>query len=158
MVVASPKGRWFAVVYQHNQITLVDAVQGEFRQRGFTGQGNISAAQFRDDGTLLVTDRATRVTRYRLDPLQKADTHAPRLAMMEQAFYSLILPLYKILPKPAELNNTALYLLTGKESLASRASPSTHLSFRPWNPVWSGLAFVVVMLALACWYIERSEF
>ena len=28
----------------------------------------------------------------------------------------------------------------------------------PWRPIWSGLAFVGVMLLIACVYIERHEF
>ena len=33
-----------------------------------------------------------------------------------------------------------------------------HVRLDPWNPVWSSLAFVVVVLGLSCLYIERSEF
>jgi hypothetical protein len=27
----------------------------------------------------------------------------------------------------------------------------------PWTPIWSNLAFVVVMLTVSCWYLYRQD-
>ena len=155
---ASSDGRWFAVVYQHEQLVLIDAETGQTLQRGFTGQGSISAANFTADNRLLVADRSTRVTIYQTNELRRLKIMTPKMGWIEKLFYYSIVPLHRILPQPSELNGTALYLLSGKESVPSFRNESAHLNLRPWDPVWSGLGFLVVVLGLSCWYVERSEF
>jgi hypothetical protein len=60
------------------------------------------------------------------------------------------------------LDNTVQYVLTGKRTtdmgmfrgdLAQKRE-----NLHPWRPVRSGLAFVGVVLLIACVYMERSEF
>jgi len=81
---------------------------------------------------------------------------------VELVYYYSILPIYWIFPKPGELDNTVQYFLTGKRTtdmgmfrgdVAQRRE-----DLHPWRPVRSGLAFVGVVLLLACVYIERQEF
>jgi hypothetical protein len=71
------------------------------------------------------------------------------------------------LPKPGELGRTLNYFVTGKKTLATGESEiltdrdissDRHLQRNPWTPVWSCGIFIVVMVALGCWLIEKREF
>ena len=65
--------------------------------------------------------------------------------------------------KPGELSTTIHYLLTEEDTVSNNEPFPDNLQegrtkLRPWQPVWSSLAFMVVVLAIGCWYIERQEF
>ena len=158
-VSAAPGGRWFAVVYQHGRIVLVDAEKGRTIRRSIVGQGDVSGATFFRNGNLFVADRTNRVTEYTMEPLRRVNSYAPKLELFERVYRYAITPLYWLLPKPAELNNTILFLLTEKQTLGlSQNLSAAQERVNPWAPVWSSLAFIVAVLAAACVYIERSEF
>jgi hypothetical protein len=80
---------------------------------------------------------------------------------MERAYYYGFSPLYTVFPKPGELDKTVQYILSGKETAETdrRGDLSTaqkHL--HPWRPVWSSLAFMVVVLTLGCLYVQRQDY
>ena len=70
--------------------------------------------------------------------------------------------LYTIFPKPGELDNLVLFLLTDQETQAVGGQEANLQSERAvlniWTPLWSNLAFLVVMLTLTCLYISRRDF
>jgi hypothetical protein len=110
---------------------------------------------------MLVADRINRVTAYRLGSLSVERRLSPPLSFTQGIYRWGVLPLYTIFPKPGELSSTSQYLITGKRAEAiddSDGLEAAHVQLHPWAPVWSGLGFVAVMLALACVYIERQEF
>jgi hypothetical protein len=84
------------------------------------------------------------------------------MSRVEMVYYYGILPVYTVFPKPGELDNTVQYVLTGKRTTdlgVFRGDLSQRREdLHPWRPVSSGLAFVAVMLLVACIYIERQEF
>jgi len=163
----SPDGRWFGIVFHNGALDMLDttapAEQAMWRAP-VTGQEDISAVLFLSDKQILVADRATRVTRYDVPSWTTNGGYAPALSTMELAFYYVVMPIYYVFPKPGELDNTVLYLLQGKETTdmglamnsqnIERKRPALH----PWAPVWSSLAFLVVVLVAACIYIERQDF
>ena len=158
-VSAAPGGRYFAVTYQHRRIAVVDAEQGRSVPHRLTGQGDISAAEFNPQGELLVADRTNRVTVYDVSSLRRLKVFAPRQDMLERSYRYAILPLYWLLPKPGELSHTVYYLLTQRKSAGmSTDLASPQKAIDPWAPVLSSLAFVAVVLAVACVYLERSDF
>ena len=127
----------------------------------FPGQGDISAAAFSGD-RLLVTDRVNRVTSYQLDPFRTQDRRAPALTPLERVYRYGIVPIYTVFPKPGELSNVVSYLLTERETVAPNAN-SEDLSQRRIRinisgPIWSSLAFLVVVLTLTCFYVSRTDF
>lgn len=159
---AAPNGRWLVVLFHNNDLWMFDARAGKPTGASFTGQGNISAAAFSGDDDLLVTDRVNRVTSYKLEPLQQGDRRAPALTTLERAYYYAIVPIYTIFPKPGELGNVVSYLLTEQETVATRPG-SEDLSQRRvkvnvYGPVWSSLAFLVVVLTFTCLYVRRTDF
>lgn len=161
-VETSPDGSMFAIVYQDRRLWLVDAVSGKATKANVSGQGDISAVAFHGSGKLLVADYTTRVSEYALDDNLRCERrYAPQPNMLQYAYRYVFVPLYSAFPKPGELDSTVQFVLTGKqtasqgvgEGIKARRSP-----LRPWAPVWTGLIFMVVMLGLACVYIERQEF
>jgi hypothetical protein len=59
------------------------------------------------------------------------------------------------------LDKTVQYLLSGKETAEMGEGgdlSAAQKELEPWRPVWSSLAFMAVVLALGCWYLERQDF
>jgi len=89
-------------------------------------------------------------------------TVRPPLDNLQRVYHGLVSPLSMILPMPMELGETGRYLLSGKETTSGGLFEGTldapHEQLDPWTPVIRCSLFIVVMLALGCWYIERQEF
>jgi hypothetical protein len=106
-------------------------------------------------------DRTTRTTEYELPLWRVTRRYAGPLSLLERAYRYAILPVYTVFPKPGELDKTVQYLLSGKETaeVDQRSDLSTaQKELDPWRPVWSSLAFMVVVLTLGCVYLERQDF
>jgi ABC-type transport system involved in multi-copper enzyme maturation permease subunit len=161
-IKASPGGRWFAVAFHNGKLHLLDTKDSTMTRANVSGQGDISAVTFKGPHEMLVVDSTTRVSDYRLDPTELKRRYAPQLSVMERSYYWVIVPLYTICPKPGELDKTIEYVMTGQETRATLVSTGdmseARVPLRPWTPVWSSLAFIVVTLGVACVYMNRQEF
>ncbi len=160
-VTAAPGGRWFAVVFHHGALWIYDRTANELLRPRITGQRDISCGLFPAADRILVADRATRLTEYQLPDWQVSRRYAPPLSVIESVYRYVLSPLYTVFPKPGELDKTVQYLLSGKETKATDRSgdlTAAQQELHPWRPVWSSLAFMAVMLTLACIYLERQDF
>jgi hypothetical protein len=160
---ASPDGRYLAVLYHNGKLWLFDDQERSFRKPRIGRQGDISAVSFSSAGEILVADRSTRVSRHRVDSGELLARYAPEMQLLEVVYRYVVTPIYTVFPKPSELSQTSQYLITGKETAALEDDDEDDLSkmqvkLRPWQPVWSSLAFVVLMLLASCVYFERQEF
>ncbi len=159
--VASPDGRWFAVVSHNRRLWLYDAEQQKPASFGIAGQRDISAATLAADNRLFVADRFQRVTEYKLDPFTIERRLEPESEMLEMIYRYAVDPLYLVLPKPAELDNVVTYLLT-KQETAPMGEESDLRTDRVvidvWSPIWSNLGFLAVVLGFGCVYIWRKDF
>lgn len=158
-VSAAPYGKRFAIVYQNGRLWTLDVEAKSLRRARVSGQGNIYAAMYKGPGRLLVADRSTRVSEYTADTFKLQNRVTPTLSTIEQVYWYGVNPLYFVFPRPGEFGYTMQYALTGKE--ASTFSINMQMardSLNPWRPVWNGVIFMVVMLGIACVYIERQEF
>ncbi len=161
-VVTSPGGQRFAVVYHSGRLSLLDAEKGSLAAADVVGQGDVSAAAFSAPDRLLVAYRSTRVAECRLGSGEVVRRYAPKLGLFERVYRYGVNPLYTIMPKHGELDNTVEYLLAASE--AGRAEGEAkdltlaRQRLRPWTPVWSSLLFTAVVLALGSLYIQRREF
>ena len=158
-VRAAPGGDWFAVAYHSGSLWLIDVEAGEIRKADVKGQGEISAIEFSGPDRLLVCDGGKRVLEYSIGDNSLERKYSPSLGMGERLYHWIVLPVYTVSPKPREFYQTTQYLLSGKTNLGlggqmDAQQPEIH----PWRPVWSSLIFMVVMLGLACLYVERQEF
>jgi hypothetical protein len=156
---AAPNGTWFALVYHNGRLHLYDAKERKVARRRFAGQGDISAAAFTDNRTLLVADRTTRVTSYDVVANKRLKRWSPKMDFYERSYRYFIVPVYTIYPKPGELGRTVLYLLSEQETLAVVGSDMREAreQLKPWVPVWSSALFMAVILAISCLYLWRTD-
>jgi hypothetical protein len=159
---ASAGGRWFSVLFHDHSLWMFDSQQERAAGFSFSAWAGISGVAFDEPNSLLVVDRATRVTRYELDPFRVVEERAPALDNWETYYYYGIVPLYTVLPKPGELGNVVEYLLTDQSTARGGLNPHD-LSAKRTNvdiagPIWSSLAFLVVVLGIACLYVRQADF
>jgi hypothetical protein len=100
--------------------------------------------------------------RYDVSTWKRKEAYAGSSTIWEKAYYYVVRPLHAVLPKPGELSDTLQFLVSGKR-LVAKDSRQTDLQtaqkqLDPWNPVWSGAAFLLVVLGLGCVYMQRAEF
>jgi hypothetical protein len=155
-----PAGRTFAVVFHSRRLWLYDAKSNELMRAPVSGQDDISSADFAPDGRLLVADQNVQVSQYRLGPVRLDRRYSPRPSILVTAYRYGLVPLYTVFPKPGELDKTFEYFLTGKETKGDFEEDlaAAQRVVDPWTPLWSSAAFTVVVLVIACLYIEWQEF
>ncbi len=161
-VCASPDGKWLAIVFHNAKLHLLnveDPEQPKLQIADVRGQGTLSAAAFTNDGCLLVADRTKRVVKYELGSFARQATFAPLLTFGEKAYYYVLEPIYKVFPKPSEMDNTIRYALKQEETVGDAEDlQAIRGRVRPWDPVISSMIFMAVLLAISCVYIEWQEF
>ena len=159
---ASPNGRWFLVLFHNAQLWLFDARDGDAAPLSIRGQRDISAAAFSGPDRLLVTDRVDRVTTYDLSTFKTEESRAASQTLLQRVYHYAIVPIYTVFPKPGELDNIVSYLLTDQDTVA--ATPNNddlsqrRIKIDVYGPIWSSLAFLVVVLAFTCFYVRRTDF
>ena len=91
---------------------------------------------------------------------QGTPADSPALEPVETADRYVIGPLYTVFPKPGELDSVISYLMTEEDSVALDENDLgvRRVALRIWGPIWSNLAFLTVVLALACVYLRRKDF
>ncbi|MGD9720481.1 MAG: ABC transporter permease subunit [Pirellulales bacterium] len=160
----SPDGGVLAVRYRDGTLWLYDVRQDRPLSLRLTGQGDISAVTFAGS-TMYVADRLTRVTQYDLATLSAGQQRHGALPLAEKIYRYALHPLYTVFPKPSELNQTVMYLLTSDSAVPGgirleddgpRQDNLQRLDV--WGPIWSNLAFLAVVLAAACLYVYRKDF
>lgn len=163
-VSAAPNGRWFAILYQSGTLYLHDAQEGGTPTKAAVAdQGDLTAASFGPDNQLLVAGPLRSVVQYRLGSIERLETASPPRSTGEFLYYFVVRPIHAVFPKPSELDNTITYFLTETETLDTRGPQAedlggAHVKLRPWAPVFSGLIFVGVVLAISCIFLERQQF
>lgn len=161
-IAADPQGKRLAVLFHNRRLWLIDEKSERPVLAPVAGQRDISAAGFSDDGQLLVVDRAWRVSRYHSGDGQLAERFGPSMSRLEMLYRYGVVPLYTVFPKPGELDQTVQYLITRQRTtdlgMGFGDLQAPRAAINPWRPVWSSAAFMLVMLAISCLYIERQEF
>jgi hypothetical protein len=160
-VGASPTGDQLGIVFQNRYLWFLDGKTGAAHRALVPSQGQISGFAWIGE-RLYVADYANRVVAYDAKTLARERVYRPALSRWELAYYYAIQPMYTIFPKPRRLHKTVQYLITGKRTtdlgLFQGDLTQQREDLHPWQPVRSGLAFVGVLLLVACVYMERHEF
>ncbi len=161
-IEASPDGRYFAVLLHDRTLHLYDAQNDQLFQPDVPGQKEISAAVFSAPDRLLVADRLTRVSEYRLPGLELERRVEMPMDWLETTYRYLLEPLYTVLPKPSEISNLVTYLISDSRTLSPGMFESDlrarRIQLALWGPLLSNLAFLAVMLTAGCWYVSRKDF
>jgi ABC-type transport system involved in multi-copper enzyme maturation permease subunit len=160
----STDGKQMAVLFAHGVLWTIETESNRLQQAKVPGQTTISAVTYAPDGALLVVHHVNRVSRIAPASGNSEMLARPSLTTAQRMYHYLVHPLYVVLPKPGELYRTLLYVMTGKETTFEppRRAASSEVEFQqrlhPWQPVLSGGAFLAVMLAAGCIYLNRMEF
>ena len=111
---------------------------------------------------MYVAERLTRVTKYELLSGKVEQRWQGPLPLAEKIYRYALHPLYTVFPKPGQLNQTVMYLLTSKDATpgAIRLDDGNGgpRKLDVWGPIWSNSLFLVVVLAIACVYVYRKDF
>ena len=161
-IEATPNGSRFAVLLHDRTLWIYSAAADQLSQAPVAGQGDISGVAFHGDDRLLVADRVTRVSEYELpgyELLRRVENDPDWLEML---YRYAVVPLYTIFPKPAEISNVSAYLIADQRTIARDQSEmdlrARQIPLDIWGPIWSNLAFLVVVLFLGCLYTSRTDF
>lgn len=86
----------------------------------------------------------------------------PQATLFENIFRWVIKPAYYVNPKPAALDNTMTYLLSGNKTqsldIVANNLETAQVELDIWQPIITNLCFVIVMLGIGCIYVVRKEF
>jgi hypothetical protein len=86
----------------------------------------------------------------------------PQPTRSEIFYHRVVRPLYRFNPKPAALNQSMRYVLTGETTadpqLITFRLDNAQVELDVWQPIISNLVFLVVMLAASCIYLSRKEY
>lgn len=162
-VRASPDGKQILILFRHGILWQLED-DGQLSIADVPGQKTISAVAYRSSDELLVAHNVNCVSRCDLKRRTRELICRPALNTAEMAMYYGVLPLYTLLPKPGEVRRTLVYLIGGEETLESGNNSPLPSDLKPvvrldpWQPVWSGAIFLVIMLGIGCIYMERMEF
>ena len=159
--VASPDGRFLAVVSHKSEAWLIDATTGQTVSDSAIS-GDVHALAFDSENRLLVGDLFMRVTSYSLPDFNQVKLHDPPLSTLQAVYRYALLPIYTIFPKPGELNTVIARLFEEDDTVTvtgnNKDLKADQIEIDFMTPLVSNGAFLVVMLALTCLYVSRKDF
>ncbi len=165
-VVAVASGKAFAINYHNKTAYLLDprvkSAEQAMRKPRWLPQRSIDAVGVDLDGKLRVVHDYRYVSVYDVEKEERVASRAAPMKMYEKVYFYVIAPIEWVIPQPGELKNTALYLISGEETLDGDINrpdiEAARESLSPWKPVISSGVFLVLMLGLTCLYIERQDY
>lgn len=159
-VYQAAQGLPLAVLFHSGRIWVYQAGSQQLIEAPVRGQKAISAAAFAPDGALLVADRGRRVRSYEPGEWTLRETRSPRLAVWESIYYYAVKPLYDFFPIPARIEEVMHYLLQDRttQQVGEDDLSVAQVQVDVVRPLVTNSVFMVVVLALTCWYISRRDF
>lgn len=160
----SEDGRWFAVLYRNGRLWLLDTENDEqMKLAKVRGQGTISGMTF-DGSSFWVCDRTDRMTQYSLETQEQQSELVPPSGLSAVPFRfchrNIIEPFYWICPKPGEFYKLVTHLSGSSDTKLNQQVDLRKVNEKksPWGPLWSGLAFMALMLGLSCMMFQFSDY
>lgn len=162
-IFAAPNGKTFALLTRGKHVFLYDATNHTLAPADVTGQGDVTAIAINDQGELLVAERADRVTAYSLPDLVRQERYQPSRTWLRFAIDCLLYPVYRVVPKPRELDQLTVSLIsdldqTRNMDMSRDSDINAPEESSKWTPVRDNAIFVVIMLAVGCWYVSRRDY
>ena len=161
-IAGSPDGQLVGALYRNGNLWILDKSKStEFQAAKVTGQGKISAFALGNDGKLWVSENTDRLTMYNLTAGTSGNRLAPGGTWYEKAYRWAIAPLYRAFPKPGEFYKVVSHLSSSGDAKTNldvdlRINPLENAN--PWQPLWSGLGFMLGMLIVASTYFHFKDF
>lgn len=159
---ASLDGQWVAVLLHDRSVWLYEVAQKTWTRADIAGNGDASAIGWDALGQLWVVTHGKQAAAY--DPstgevLKQAGEPADWLQLLDRF---VLKPAYAILPKTGETWNLVNYLLTDQRTVLQGTyagglrSQRTPLDLR--TPLIGHALWIVALLALGCWIIQRRDY
>ncbi|MCA9190510.1 MAG: ABC transporter permease [Planctomycetales bacterium] len=86
----------------------------------------------------------------------------PAASTFDMVYNWVVRPVYTINPKPAALDDSMAYLLSGDRTqnlgLVNTDLEAAQVEIDLWTPIVSNVIFVVIVLGIGCLYVQRKEF
>ncbi len=124
--------------------------------------GRITSLSWEDSQTVWLGIKPDRVIQWDAVSGQTVADFTPRATTLELIYRWLIKPIYIINPKPAALDTTMSYALTGNKTtslgLVTNDLEAAQVQVDLWTPIVTNTIFVIVVLGFSCWYVARKEF
>lgn len=160
----SSDGAYCGVLYRDGSLWISDSRSSnrhsDFSKRPLAGQGKVETFAFTDDGKLWVCYDIDRLVQIELSDSSRQSQLIPSGNLLTRAYRIGIRPLYRVFPKPGEFYKLVTHLsdsgdaATNEEVDLNKVPPFVD----PWLPLWSGLGFMVFMLAISCFVFQRKDF
>lgn len=137
----------FAILFDDGYLIAIDQQGATLRN---FGSGHL-AIVFDQEGYLYVADRVDRVTKYNPVDFVEIERWSPAEDELRLAYRYVVVPIYTVFPKPAQLWFVVDFVLNDFKQRDSD-NPADIA-----GPIWSSLAFVVVLLSMTCIYLHRLD-
>lgn len=168
-VELSPDGVRGVVLTHSGKMIGVDESAKTVQQLKPPFSSPVSAIRF-DSGNQLVVASRRKVVTLDFSTMNVVNQKQGKQEWPVQAYDLAIGPIYRILPKPGELDFAVRYLVTGEKTVVIDNDESRNrntvtedlqqnrIAFDPWSSLASNLGFIAVILLAGCLYTARSDF
>lgn len=166
----SRDGRWGVVMTHSGHIVAFDGNDKKFVGWKPLENASVSAISFDSAGQLIVANGRRSISFYEPFSASPARVVNGNVEWPYRVYDYVVNPLYRVLPKPSELDNAVRYLVTGEKSVvidANEGEPNNaasedlnqqRVTFDLWASFWSNLGFIAVMLFAGSVYLIRRDF
>lgn len=158
-IAGIPDTNRMAIVSRSGDFLELDCDSGSISTIQHPFGRNCTAMHWLDEEHVWLGVSPNRVILFNVSSGEIEQECSPAKTGFERFYAWLIKPAYQALPKPSSLGQTMQYVLSGEETMRiNNQADSAQLELDIWEPIFSNLAFVAVMLILCCVYIARKEF
>jgi len=159
---ASPDGRWIVTLLHDRTVWLFDVAKQHWQRAAISGNGDASAIGWDQTGRLWVVTHGKQATAYNPESGETLKQAPEAQDWLQLTDRYLLKPAYAVLPKTGETWNLVNYLLTDQRTVlqgsfsAGLRAQRTPLDLR--TPVIGHALWIIGMLAIGCWVIQRRDY
>ncbi len=151
-----------SIVTHTGELLKLDCQSRQLTPLDIPYAGSLTSIQWVDGQRAWVGAMPNRAYLINVTERKVEQSCAPRSTTFEMIYSWIINPLYLVNPKPSALDNTMAYLLSGEKTmttqLVTRDLEAAQVELQVWQPIFSNLAFVIVIIGASCIYVARKEF
>ena len=137
---------------ESNKLMSCDASSAMLKEIDIDAQGDITGFKVAD-GKLWLAENRINVIQYDLDKLEEEEAYNTPLTGIQKFHKMVVIPIYNILPKPAQLDTLMTEVLNDEKNEEKTVKAAIN-----WAPLWSNLGFVFVMLSFGCFYVSKKDY
>ncbi len=116
---AAPNGKSFAILARDKYVYLYDPAEHSLEEADISTEVTSRPSHSATKAELLVADRADRVTSYAMPQQERVSRYQAPRDWTRFAYEFLLYPVYRIVPKPYELDQ--LHAFAGQRSRLNRS-------------------------------------